>query len=120
MKNLLILIVAAAIYLHFYPQPKLESWFEEQKAFVLGEFSDATDTKVRLKSDKIYTDLKPHYNQFSTEELAFIRVVTSDRKSVVSFHKEYCSATKPKRTPKLHNANQTLFCKTINKYQSLF
>ena len=53
----IILIVAAALFLHFYPQPELEAWFEEQKTEVLKVFSDATDTKVRLKSDKIYQDL---------------------------------------------------------------
>ncbi|GHE88468.1 hypothetical protein [Thalassotalea profundi] len=120
MKNLLILIVAAAIFLHFYPQPKLEAWFEEQKAFVLGEFSDATDTKVRLKSDKIYNDLKPNFNQFGPEELEFLKEITSNRKVVIAFHKEYCSTNAPKRTPKFHQANQTLVCKAIGKYQSLF
>lgn len=120
MKNLLILIVAAAIFLHFYPQPKLEQWFEEQKTFVLGEFSDATDTKVRLKADKIYTDLKPHYNQFSSQELAFLKEITSNRKSVIAFYQEFCGTAPVKRTPKFHQVNQTLVCKTISQYQSFF
>ncbi|XQW84999.1 hypothetical protein ACOYR1_18040 [Thalassotalea piscium] len=120
MKNLLILIVAAAIFLHFYPQPELEAWFEEQKAFVLGKFSDATDTHVRLKSEKIYTDLKPHFKQFSAKELAFLKEITSDRKKVIAFYHEFCSTTKPKRSTTFHYGNQPLVCTAIGKYQSFF
>ncbi|MGB1198050.1 MAG: hypothetical protein ACPG46_03320 [Thalassotalea sp.] len=120
MKNLLILIVAAAIFLHFYPQPKLQTWFEEQKAFVLGGFSDATDTKVRLKSSKIYADLEPHFKQFSTKEQQFVKELTAERKPVVAFFKEFCNNKSPKRTPKLHFANQKLVCEKIANYQSFF
>lgn len=118
MKNLLILIVAIAIFLHFYPQPELESWFEEQKTMVLSEFSNATDTKVRLNPDKIYKDLQPNIEQFNTDELAFVKNVTSSRESVKEFFKNYCKEKRP--TPKLHQKNQQLLCTKISNYQSLF
>ena len=47
MKNLLILIVAAALFLHFYPQPELEDWFSEKKVTAIAIFAKATDTQVR-------------------------------------------------------------------------
>lgn len=118
MKNLLILIVAIAIYLHFYPQPELESWFEEQKTMVLSEFSNATDTKVRLNPDKIYNDLQPKFGQFNENEQAFVKEVTSSRESVKEFFNNNCKEKRP--TPKLHQKNQQLLCSTINSYQSLF
>ena len=68
MKKLLILIVAGALYFHYYPNEKLNNWLFEQKQTVLGYFSDATDTKVRLKSDKIYQDLAKDFGQFNSQE----------------------------------------------------
>jgi hypothetical protein len=118
MKNLLILIVAIAIYLHFYPQPELESWFEEQKTMVLSEFSSATDTKVRLNPDKIYKDLQPHFDQLNKDEQAFVRDVTKSRDGVKEFFKNNCQEKRP--TPKLHQTNQQLLCNKISAYQSLF
>lgn len=118
MKKLLILIVAAAIFLHFYPQPKLESWFNEQKTMVLAKFSAATDTKVRLKSDKIYLDLKPKFAQFNDEEKAYLKELTSSRESVVEFYQTYCKGQQV--TPKFHQKNQQIVCDKMNEYQSLF
>jgi hypothetical protein len=118
MKNLLILIVAIAIYLHFYPQPELESWFEEQKSLVLSTFSNATDTKVRLNPEKIYKDLQPSFGQFNEDEQAYVRKITSSRESVKEFFKKNCESKRP--TPKLHQKNQQLICTKISAYQSLF
>ena len=118
MKNLLILIVAIAIYLHFYPQPELESWFNEQKTMVLSEFSNATDTKVRLNPNKIYKDLQPSFGQFNENEQTFVREITHSRESVIDFFTLYCKEKRP--TPKLHQKNQQLVCSKITAYQSLF
>lgn len=118
MKNLLILIVAGAIFLHFYPQPKLEAWYGEQKSFILAKFSDATDTKVRLSPKKVYRDIEPSFDQFNGEEIKFVNEMTSSREAVKQFFDEYCESKK--QTPKLHKKNQTLVCKKITPYQSLF
>ncbi len=56
MKNLLILIVAAAVYLHFYPQPEVTKFYNETKQSLLDGFSKFSDTSVRLKADKIFID----------------------------------------------------------------
>jgi hypothetical protein len=118
MKNLLILIVAIAIFLHFYPQPELENWFKEQKTNALSSFSDATDTKIRLNPQKIYNDLKPNFEQFNAEEQKFVREITSSREAVKVFFKDNCQEKRP--VPKLHQKNQLLVCKKISNYQSLF
>ena len=118
MKNLLILIVAAALFLHFYPQPELEAWYAEQKAMVLGKFSDATDTKVRLSSQKVYRDIEASFDQFNSDEIKFVKEITESRESVKTFFASYCDTEK--QTPKLHKKNQKLVCDKISPYQSLF
>ena len=117
MKNLLILIVAAALFLHFYPQPEIEDWFVEQKVAVSAAFSKATDTRVKLKADKIYNDLKSQFNSFTTEEQDFLKKITMDRESVKAFFTDFCKAEK--QTPLLHRENQKKVCKTIEQYSSL-
>ncbi len=117
MKKLLILIVAGALYLHFYPNEKLNTWLSEQKTMALETFSDATDTKVRLKADKIYQDLQQNFAQFTPKEEAYVAEITASRKSVKEFYNEYCRSQK--QTPKLHHENVKRVCQVINKYSSL-
>ena len=118
MKKLLILIVAAALYFHYYPNEKLNSWLFEQKQTALSSFSDATDTQVRLNSDKIYQDLTKYFDQFNSQEKAFVLEMTSSREKVVNFNEKYC---KPKKqTPKLHRENLVKVCYTINQYSNFF
>ena len=117
MKKLLILIVAGALYFHYYPNEKLNSWLFEQKQTVLGYFSDATDTKVRLKSDKIYQDLAKDFGQFNSQEKAFVAEMTSSREKVKAFNEQYCKTKK--QTPKLHRDNLAKVCYTISKYSNL-
>ena len=117
MKKLLILIVAAALYFHFYPNEKLNSWLLEQKAMVLSYFSDATDTKIRLKSDKIYQDLSRDFAQFNAQEQAYLAEITRNRDKVKSFYQTYCLNNK--QTPKLHRDNLIKVCQTISQYSNL-
>ena len=118
MKKLLILIVAAAIFLHFNPQPKLEKWFNEQKTIALTAYSKATDTKVRLKASKIYQDIEPKLTQFNNEEKEYLKELTDSRDSVVAFYQKYCETQRI--TPKFHKKNQNLVCETMSRYQSFF
>ena len=118
MKNILVLIVAAAVFLHFYPQPELETWFEQQKTAVLKIFSDATDTKVRLKADKIYQDLEPKFDQFNSEEEKFLKEITSSRDAVKEFYFTYCD--KQQFSPKFHRKNQELVCQKISEFSAYF
>ena len=117
MKKLLILIVAGALYFHFYPNEKLNNWLLEQKKVVLSYFSDATDTSVRLKSDKIYQDLSPDFAQFNSSEQAYIAEITASRATVKSFYQKYCIGKK--QTPKLHRDNLVKVCRTISQYSNL-
>jgi hypothetical protein len=117
MKKLLILIVAIALYLHFYPQPELDRWFNEHKQTMLDTFNEATDTNVKLKADKIYSDLTPQLSEFSQEEIDYLKQITASRKSVASFFAKYCQSKIG--SAKLHAANQAKICKTISRYQSL-
>jgi len=117
MKNLLILIVAAALFLHFFPQPELENWFTEQKTVVMETFSEATDTKVRLKADIIYNELKNQFEHFTDEEQAFLQKMTIDRTSVKSFYESYCNGEQ--RSPNFHRNNQEKVCRKISQYSGL-
>ena len=117
MKNLLILIVAAALFLHFYPQPELEEWFVEKKVTALAVFSKATNTQVKLKADKVYKDLESQFNTFSTDEQDYLKKITVDRESINEFFVAFCKSNK--QTPLLHNQNQKKVCYTIEQYSSL-
>jgi hypothetical protein len=117
MKNLLILIVAIAVYLHFYPQPEVTKLYEDTKASLLDGFSDFSDTGVRLKADKIYTDLEPELKSFSSEEVTALKEITSSRKNVNSFYQDYCKAQK--RNAVFHAANKSKVCKAISRYENM-
>ena len=118
MKILLILIVATALFLHFYPQPEVDDWFEEQKTVVLDAFSESTDTQVRLKSDKIYSDLKNQLIHFSNDEKDFLKEITSDRESVKTFFVDFCEGNK--QSPNFHRENQEKVCRKISEYSWMF
>ncbi|MFT5756214.1 MAG: hypothetical protein ACI9LM_000926 [Alteromonadaceae bacterium] len=117
MKNLLILIVFAAVILHFYPQPKLERWYNNQKQAALTAFSDATDTRARLSPSIIYKDLTPEFKHFSAVELKILKEITASRKLVANFNSDYCRSDK--KSPRFHATNQQKICKVISKYQNL-
>lgn len=117
MKNLLILIVAIALFLHFYPQSEVTKFYHEQKDMLLEGFAQFSDTKVRLKADKILTDLTPKFDQFSTEEIKYLKEITASKANVSSFFQEYC--TSAKRSIILHAENQVEVCKAISQYQSM-
>jgi hypothetical protein len=118
MKNLLILIVSIATFLHFYPQPKLEEWVMDKSTTLRATFSELTDTKVKLSSKKVYQDIKPHFGQFNQNEQRFITEMTESRKTVTAFFTTHCKGKRP--SPKLHQKNQLLVCNTIEQYQALF
>lgn len=117
MKNLLILIVAAAVFLHFYPQPEVTKFYNDTKETLLHGFSEFSDTNVRLKADKILIDLKPDLNSFSSEEVDYLKEITSSRDNVNSFYQEYCKDEK--RSAIFHSTNQSKVCKTIAQYESM-
>jgi hypothetical protein len=114
MKNLLILIVAIAVFLHFYPQPEVTKFYEEQKAALLAQFNDATDTSVRLKTERIWQDLEPELKNFTKKEGELAQEITSTRENVKAFYQDYCK--KEVRLYTFQAANQASLCKAITKY----
>lgn len=119
MKNLLILIVAVAVFLHFYPQPELEDWYQKQKAMVLETFGEATSTKVRLSADRVYKDIEKQFNTFRDSERNYIQSVTSSRTGIKTYYAEFCQSTN-KRDNKLHPANQKKVCTIMAGYSKYF
>ena len=117
MKHLLILIVAVAVFLHFYPQPEVTNFYNETKASMLNGFSELSDTSVRLKADKIFIDLKPELNSFSNEEVVSLKEMTSSRSNVNDFYQSYCKTQT--RNNNFHQINQEKICKTISHYASM-
>ena len=117
MKNLLILIVAAAVFLHFYPQPEVTKFYNEQKQALLDGFSEFSDTKVRLKADKIFIDLQSELSNFSTEEITSLKEITSSRTNVKEFYQSYCKEKASSIT--FHPTNQASVCKTISQYENM-
>lgn len=117
MKKLLILIVFTAVFLHFYPQEKLTLWYEKNKSIFVDIFTQSTDTKIRLKADKIYQDLKPKFKQFKRQEQNYLKDITSSRATLLKFNTEFCKQNKS--NPNLHIKNQKLICEGIQKYSSL-
>jgi hypothetical protein len=118
MKNLLILIVAIALYLHFYPNSEITNFYNEKKEFLLDKFSTMSDTKVRLRSEKIYTDLQPQLGTFSDEEVEHLKEITSSRKKVKEFYFAICQTEQ--RDVIFHINNESKVCGTIARYTSMF
>lgn len=117
MKVLLILIVSIALFLHFYPQPEVTQFYDEQKGKLLDGFEKFSENKVRLKTDKILSDLKPKLNQFSAEEVKYLTEITMSKENVKSFFDKFC--TKQESSIIFHSRNQAEVCKTINQYESM-
>jgi hypothetical protein len=117
MKKLLILIVAVALYFHYYPNEQVNTWLTDKKEWLLEYFSDATDTQVRLKSDKIYQDLSSQFSHFNDNEKSYLATMTSSRKSVKAFFNEYCETGK--QSANFHKDNQIKVCQTISSYSNL-
>lgn len=117
MKNILILIVAAAVFLHFYPQPEVTKFYNESKERILDFFPDYGDSSVRLKSEKIFVDLQSELSSFSAGEIESLKKITSSRSSVKSFYEGFCN--NKKRSVIFHPKNQTKICQTISHYENM-
>lgn len=117
MKNLLILIVAIAIFLHFYPQPEVDEFYEDSLTFLDETFGDTFDTQSRLDPKKILIDLKSDIPTFKIKERAKLEELASSRQSLKAFYDDYCTANK--RAKDYRPYVQQKICKTIAKYRKL-
>jgi len=118
MKNLLILIVASALFLHFYPQPELDKWYNQQKNALLSGFNNATDTQVKLSTKKVYRDLETLFNHFSPEEIEYVTEMTAERDSIIAFYSLSCEEQEPNFN--LQSENQKRVCRVIARYTKFF
>ena len=119
MKNLLILIVAFAVFLHFYPQPKLENWYEQQKVNALAKFDELAGTKVQLNTKRIADDISKKFNTFRKSERDYTNDVISSPASVKQFYTKHCGQP-IKRDKKLSQQNQAKLCQVISRYRKYF
>jgi hypothetical protein len=117
MKKLLILIVAIALYLHFFPNTEASSFFNKQKEFLIEEFAKFSNTRVTLKAEKIYSDLEPKLETFSAEEVFHLKEITSSKESVSTFYNETCRVKT--RDYIFHRKNQNKVCQAIANYTHL-
>ncbi|WP_019027094.1 hypothetical protein [Colwellia piezophila] len=117
MKHLLILIVAAALYLHFYPNEEVTALYNDGKQVLLEGFSEFSDTKVRLKADKVYTDLESELGSFSEKEIERLKVITSSRHVVKEYYFSICKTEQ--RDIVFHITNQKKVCGVISRYANL-
>jgi len=118
MKNLLILIVAIAVYFHFYPNDEVTKFYNQQRAWLLDGFAKFSDTKVRLRAEIIYTDLKPDFDSFSEAEIEHLKEITSSREQVKEFYFSICQTEQ--RDVVFHFKNESKVCSTISRYTSMF
>jgi len=118
MKYLLILIVAAALYLHFYPNEEVTAFYDDSILSLQEGFSEFGDTKVRLKADKIYLDLENSLESFSEEEVKHLKEITSSREKVKEFYSSICKTDV--RDVVFHTTNEKKVCSTIGRYTALF
>lgn len=115
MKKILILILSIALFLHFFPQPEISQWYEKTKEEILDQAADATTTVNKLKSSKIYQELKDEYIGFSDAELSEIKALTETVDSVERFYKESCTSS-GNGSSKFHPDNLYKVCNKIKQH----
>ena len=117
MKYLLIVIVAVAVYLHFYPNEQLNEWYETNKENAQESFSEIADTKARVAPSKLISALQSDFKKFSKGEVAYVKEVAETRQSLKTFYKEYCVEIKD--NPRLRREYLKKVCATVDQYRIL-
>ncbi|WP_394171811.1 hypothetical protein [Thalassotalea litorea] len=115
MKKILILIVAAAVYLHYYPSPQLNAWWEEQKTAIDNKFNDVMDTKARVSPSKLLSVMAGDLRKASKNERAYIEQLTESRDNIRNYYNEYCSTGKHNR--RLSKNLQLNLCSNIEQHR---
>ncbi|WP_448250014.1 hypothetical protein [Thalassotalea agariperforans] len=112
MKKILILIVGIALYLHFYPNPEINKWYEEKKAEFLDTMAKSTKVTFKSNLDGVYEELKAEFIGFSPEELQNLKVITSSLESITEFYQQSCTGTKQSKL--FHPDNADKVCAKIS------
>lgn len=114
MKKILILIVAIALYLHFYPQPELNAWYEEKKAEFLDELSKSTKVTFKSNLDGVYEELKEEFIGFSEIELKNLKTITSSLDSLTEYYDNNCHGSEQNKL--FHPDNADKVCAKVAKF----
>ena len=115
MKQILIIIVAIAVYLHFYPNEQLNEWYDTYVGQAKQSLSKVTDTKVKVAPSKLLTVLRKDFKRYTKHEVAYLEEIASSRNSVRSFHQEYCG--KSKGNSRLRSQYVKKACRAIEQYR---
>ncbi|QBY04276.1 hypothetical protein E2K93_07685 [Thalassotalea sp. HSM 43] len=116
-KKILVIIVAAAVYLHFYPNAELTAWYNEQIGSAKQNFSEIADTKARVAPSKILTVLQPEFKKYSKREVAYVESIAASRDDLRLFYDEYCPNLKT--NTRLRRAYLQQVCDTVDQYRIL-
>lgn len=114
-KNLLIIIIAAAVYLHFYPNEEFNEWLDVQKENADEFIADTFDTKARMSPQKLLSGMENEIKQFTQNETSYFESIIESRSELKDFYNEYCGTTK--RNPNLRDKQVDTVCEKINKYK---
>ncbi|TKB46611.1 hypothetical protein [Thalassotalea mangrovi] len=117
MKKIIILIVAAAVYLHFYPSPQLNAWWESQKAWMDGHVNEFADTRARVSPSKLLTVMSPHLKKYSKSERSYVEELATSRENIRDYYNEFCSGGNYNR--RLNRELQQQLCSTIDQHRLL-
>ena len=113
MKKILILIVGIALYLHFYPQPELNDWYEGKKAEFLDTLAKATKARFKSSVDGLYDELKTEFEDFSPVEFQNLKTITSSVDQVTEFYEKNC--TENIHSKFFHEGNAERVCYRLSK-----
>ena len=112
MKKILILIVAIALYLHFYPNPEINKWYEGKKAEFLDTMAKSTKVTFKSNLDELYNQLKKDSKGFSAIELENLRTITGSLDSLNDFYQNNCSENS--KSSLFHPDNISKVCKKLS------
>ena len=116
-KKILIIIVAAAVYLHYYPNEELTNWYNSSKEEAQTKFADISDTNARVAPSKLISVLQQDFKTFSKNEVTYVKSLAESRESLREFHKSYCLTEK--NNDRLSRDHLLKVCSTLEQYRIL-
>lgn len=115
MKKILILIVTTAIYLHFFPQPELEQFYQEKKASLLNSLSKSTKVGFKANLNGFVEGLTDNSIGFSPEEVNELKAISSSVESLTGFYQETC-INKHQQGSGFHSDNINKVCQQAKSF----
>lgn len=116
-KKLLFLLTAAAIYLHYYPQPKLDALFVEYSNKVSEMLGENFGTQATKKASTVYDKLATGFNSFTPDEQALVKEISLNRASIKQFNEQHCRGSQ-RNHPVFHTDNLRKVCDQVHRFLS--